>query len=242
MRLHFRESSVDYGHYSFPYRVLAERENGESLSSIYEQGFLPASNDAAEEKELFYLARSLRLDLQNLAYDKKRRYLQRRGQEAGLQTKNCSIKELTERHPDWLELSISWTKDRFDHPYMTSSRLNHVLRHSFLSEAIATYCEAELVGVTLLPQDLASAHYWFVFYNPNWSPDRSLGKWILGDCARHYKELGLDYLYLGTCYTTKAAYKFQGISSGVQFYEGSAWSNSIDELQKRLRSDEENAY
>lgn len=237
MRLHFRESSVDYRHYTFPYRVLAEKESSDTLASIYEQGFLPASNDYAEERELFYLARSLRLDLRELGFDKKRRYLQHRGTETGLHSNRLSIKELMASHPRWKESVIEWVEGRFQPPYMTSERLEYILKRNFLTQCIATYCDTELVGITLLPHDAAIAHYWFVFYDPEWNPARSLGKWILGDCGRLHQEQGFEYLYLGTCYTKTAAYKFQGIASGVEFYEGSTWSDSIEELQKRLTSD-----
>lgn len=238
MRLHFRESPIHYTQYHFPYQVFAEREDADPIAAIYEQGFLPASNEIADTRELFYLARSLRLNLSKLSFDKKRRYLQRRGTGEGLRSEQISLSALAKKHPHWEDDALRWVEERYEPPYMTGDRLRYLLQRSFLKNALVSYAGDQLVGIALTPEENRIAHYWFVFYDSGWNQARSLGKWILGNCARIYQEQGFDYLYLGTCYGKAAAYKLHGVTAGVEFFTGSAWSGSLTELQELLALDE----
>ena len=237
MRLHFKERPVNYQAYCFPYQVYAAKEPGDSLASIYDQGFLPVSNDLHEGRELFYLARSLRLDLSTCQYDKKRRYLQRRGADAGLTSERVTLVELGKRHPDWKAQAVQWVEGRFDPPYMTLERLDFITGQSYLKNAVIIHAQSELVGLALIPEGDPVAHYWFALYNPFWEPSLSLGKWILAECAEVYKKLAYRHLYLGTCYTQTAAYKFQGMTQGVEYFDGTDWSSDKDTLLKKLEAD-----
>src|SRR4028118_126285 len=63
MRVFFSESGANYGTYTFSYAIYCVKENQAELPEIYQRGFLPYSGDTTLTEEVFYLARSLRVDL-----------------------------------------------------------------------------------------------------------------------------------------------------------------------------------
>ena len=65
MKIFFSENNVDYGTYTFNYAIYAQKESMAELTEIYDKGFLPYTGNINIESDLFYLARSLRVDLQN---------------------------------------------------------------------------------------------------------------------------------------------------------------------------------
>lgn len=238
VRIFRRESTVDYGRYRFAYTEHAEVAPGEPLESVYAQGFLPASHDPAERRLGFYRARSLRLDLGTYAFEKKRRYLQRKGTEAGLRWEAMPLETFTAQAPtDWKARVLGWIADRHEVPFMDTNRLERILGMPFLREVAVVHAGTEWVGLVLLPGDTTWAHYWFCLYDPAWQPARSLGKWILGETARALAEAGRAHLYLGTAYGRKSAYKHQGITAGVEFFDGDVWSGDLVELARRQDAD-----
>lgn len=238
MRTFLREYPPEYDRYRFNYGCFAELEPGDPLDAAYEAGFLPASNDTREPACLFYLARSLRLDLSEVRFDKKRRYLQRRGTDNGLQWKLETKEQFLAAAPvEWAETALAWVARRYDPPYLTADRLRYLLGRPFLSHIATVSAAGHPVGFVLLPQGEQSAHFWFSLYDPDWHPERSLGKWMLGASIENLQERGFRFLYLGTCYGQRSAYKFQGITSGVSFFDANAWSGKMEELEARLRLD-----
>lgn len=239
MRIFQEEAPVDYGSYRFPYVQWAELDAGESPEEAYASGFLPASHRFEDPRVLFYRARSLRFDLAALAFDKKRRYLQRRGEKAGLRWTRHPLDAFCAAPPEaWKERVLEWVRRRHDPPFMTAGRLEHLLQKPFLNEVAVISAGDRWVGLVLLPRTAKSAHYWFSLYDPDWEPSLSLGKWILGETAAKLRAEGLHHLYLGTAYGDKARYKFQGASAGVAFFDGNGWSTNLDELDRRLTADD----
>ncbi|MFW6354034.1 MAG: GNAT family N-acetyltransferase [Verrucomicrobiota bacterium] len=238
MRIFFREAGVDYRRYAFPYQVLAEVSPGEDLAAAYASGFLPASHDPAERRLLFYLARSLRLDLSRLVLAKKRRYLQRRGAEAGLRLSlETKVAFLDRARADWQETVLAWVEARAQPSFLSPARLAFLLDRPFLREVGVVRAGDQWVGLVLLPAGPGWAHYWFAFYDPAWQPERSLGKWILGETARQLTDGGAQHLYVGTCYGARAHYKFQGFEDGAEFFDGEQWSADRAALTQRLAGD-----
>ncbi len=240
MRTFVREYPPQYAGYQFNYGIFAVMEAGEPLDELYTAGFLPASQDLAEARPLFYLARSLRVRLSQLSLDKKRRYLQRRGESAGLHWHLQTRQEFqAQASHDWKERALQWVRARYDPPYLTPARLDYLLERPFLSHVATIRRDEQPVAYVLLPIGERVAHFWFSLYDPSCAPELSLGKWILGEALRALAEYGLDFLYLGTCYGSRSAYKFQGMRDGVSFFDGNAWSADVAELERRLRHDPE---
>jgi leucyl-tRNA---protein transferase len=234
VRLFLHESSIDYARYHFAYTQWAELPPEEDPGAAYAEGFLPASHDLAEKRCLFYRARSLRLDLGRLALDKKRRYLHRRAAEAGLRWERQSLASFRDIAPaGWSERLLGWVAQRHDPPFMTAARLAYLLERPFLRQVVTIHAGEQWVGLVCLPAARDWAHYWFCFFDPTWEPTLSPGKWILAETAHRLRESGTRHLYLGTAYGPKSAYKFQGFTAGVEFFDGEGWSDDLTELARR---------
>ncbi|MGK0357470.1 MAG: arginine-tRNA-protein transferase, partial [Spirosomataceae bacterium] len=63
MKIFLSENTVDYKSYTFNYAKYCVMESIDELTDVYENGFLPYSGDLRINKEIFYLARSLRVDI-----------------------------------------------------------------------------------------------------------------------------------------------------------------------------------
>src|SRR5436309_2068800 len=72
MRLFSSEIVQSYDFYSFGYTNYALQEKGDTLDQIYNQGFLPYSG-AAGVKNVFYMARSVRIQLKDWAPNSENR-------------------------------------------------------------------------------------------------------------------------------------------------------------------------
>ena len=63
MKFLFSESSIDYNNYKFGYSVNLVLNDYDSIESVYSQGFLPYTGNIKNKEEVYYLARSIRVDL-----------------------------------------------------------------------------------------------------------------------------------------------------------------------------------
>jgi len=55
-----------------------------------------------------------------------------------------------------------------------------------------------------------------------------------------FAELGVIYLYLGTCYSQTALYKTQ--FAGAEFFNGFRWSEDLDELKFIIQRDKTESH
>ena len=65
MKIFYSEYLAQYASYTFSYAVYCLKEKDEELPLILEKGFLPYTNDLTIKKDVFYLARSVRISLEN---------------------------------------------------------------------------------------------------------------------------------------------------------------------------------
>ena len=63
MKIFFSEYLNDYSTYTFSYAVYCLKESNEETSLIYQQGFLPFTAKLTFAEDIFYLARSVRINL-----------------------------------------------------------------------------------------------------------------------------------------------------------------------------------
>ena len=78
MKIFKSESFVDYRTYTFNYATYCIKEAASEIPEIYSKGFLPYSNNTDLKHETYYLARSLRVDIDNFkASSENRRVLKK---------------------------------------------------------------------------------------------------------------------------------------------------------------------
>ena len=63
MRKILKEDRVDYKNYKFGYTFNTVLEESDSVEEAFKSGFLPYTGDLNNYKEVYYLARSIRINL-----------------------------------------------------------------------------------------------------------------------------------------------------------------------------------
>lgn len=228
------EHSTDYANYKFAYTRYVVLEKPDELDAIYPLGYLPYSADVSETIHRFYMARSLRLNLADIQFDKKRRHLQRQIAASDIRTKILNREQLLEHcDPHWQTRILSWMEARFDKAYLSANRLKYILSKPYANRLMSIQWQNQPFADILLCCGQQSAHYWFAFYDPQSPACDSTGKWLIGHFIDWAKSQQLQYAYLGTCYAETSAYKFQGLNP-IDFWDGNQWNPNKAELKKRL--------
>ncbi|MCD8483980.1 MAG: GNAT family N-acetyltransferase [Verrucomicrobia bacterium] len=228
-----QEYAVDYVNYRFAYCRFRELEHLSELDDAYAAGFLPASGEPFPEPLLFYQARSVRVDLRNFSFNKKRRYHQRQLDETGVEFDVMSKAEFRSEAALMEELrgeALEWVKARYPHSYLPPARLEFILERPFLTHVARARHGAHTLGYALICRGTHSVHYWFALYRPQVSSSLSAGKWLMGRFLQWAATQELSYAYLGTLYGSKSAYKIQGIN-GCSYFNGRGWSTDFSTLQ-----------
>lgn len=230
MRRFRSEFFNDYTTYSFGYCEYAERGRDEGVGAFYGSGFLPYSGDPRMEADLFYRARSLRVDLGNLRFDKKRRYQNRAVEKAGVvfraEKKEAFLKRAGRR---FRGDALRWIEQRFEQAYLNEARLDYVLGKDFLNTVLSASIGGRAVAYALVCRWEEGFHFWYSFYDSERHGKLSLGKWLMGRALEWGAGEGLAHGYLGTVYGAASAYKTQGVE-GASFHDGNGWVADKDRL------------
>jgi arginyl-tRNA--protein-N-Asp/Glu arginylyltransferase len=223
MKLLFSEARTDYEHYVFPYAVWAFPEPGETPADLFEAGFLPSTRNL----DRFYLCRHLRVSLRNLKLTSENRRVLRKGAEFDLR---LVARRDFSFDTEWRDFCKMYTDLRFSGRGMTYERLDSlfsspVTTHVLVVSETAT---GRRVGLATLYLEGGLGFYYYAFYDMRLMK-RNLGMFMMTSAVRLAAEAGMEYLYLGTCYSESALYKTQ--FQGVEFFNGHRWSPSLDELK-----------
>jgi arginyl-tRNA--protein-N-Asp/Glu arginylyltransferase len=234
MKLFFSEYKVDYPKYHFPYQVLLSREDDDDIDKIFDMGFLPSRS----KLNLFYLARSIRVNLSKLEPSSENRRILRKTEYL-----NLEVKDLKEFDYDYTmgKLGKDFYEKRFGKGVMSAFRIkwlftsgscSHVLVYKDPS-ASSGQCGDMIVGYCPVVKTDKLMHYAYPFYDVRYF-EKNAGMGMMLKAILHAKESGLDYVYLGTCYTEKSLYKTQ--FEGVEYFTGFSWSDDIEKLKELIRS------
>ncbi|MBU0975697.1 MAG: hypothetical protein ABIE03_06885 [Patescibacteria group bacterium] len=223
MKFLYKEEGPDYGIYSFPYRVYAMREDNDNLDDIYQAGFLPSR----KEMNLFYLARSTRIDLEKFELSSENRRISRKTEylepdvvqlanfvydyKIGKMGKDFYAQRGEEK---FSAFKIKWL--------FSSGTCTHIVifKDNQNQGKIVGYCLANLTAGLM--------HYAYPFYDLAYL-DKNAGIGMMTRSIVDAKERGLRYFYLGTCYTKPSLYKTQ--FSGFEYFDGEKWNSKLDDLK-----------
>ncbi len=232
MKIFASEFGHSYETYSFAYTLYAKKEDADTLSELYEQGFLPYSG-AKNVYDLFYMARSVRSKIQEWNPSSENRRVLRLYD--GIFTKK--IKSLSEIRNDKHFINLCLSYFNLAHgSVMPRERLDLILDTNLITTVIEHSLTDIPVAYILLVEDEKISHYWFSFFSHEYAKS-SLGMWLGLDHIRDLKGGTKEYFYFGTCYAEKALYKTN--VEPLSFWNGRIWSDDIKELKKLCRSDTE---
>lgn len=238
MKIFFSEHQVIYSSYTFSYGVYCLKETQDELAEIYTRGFLPYTGNLKIKKDIFYLARSVRVNLENFSDTSENRRVNRITSELGIHVDVISKNKFDAENPEFLSFCQQFAEERFDGGRMDKDRIRHIFHCGTFSHIIVFQSVEKIYGYVFAAIHGDMLHYWYSFFDIAFLKSHALGKWMMWRAIRWAKDNGLKYVYLGTCYKTKALYKVRD-HNGVEFFDGVRWNNDTKLLKHLCQLDEE---
>ncbi len=229
MKIFFSEYKADYSKYNFPYQVYAVKESSDSNLDFYEKGFLPTRI----HKDLFYLARSLRINLNKFTPNTENRRIFRKTDYLSYEI--YPLNEFT-YHYEIGKMAVDFSKERFHGTKFTQQSVKKLFKESSMTHVLEFSDKTvdEKIGYALcLLEEKSIMHYSYPFYNTSYF-DRNLGMGMMLNAINYAKMNLMNYVYIGTCYTKESLYKLQ--FDGAEYYNGFKWDFDIDNLKKLIAS------
>jgi len=237
MKIFRSESLVDYDTYTFNYAIYCKQDNFNETDKIYSLGFLPYSNSLQLKEPFYYLARSLRVELDKFTSTSENRRVNKKFIELNPQI-NIIERENFNFNDNFYDFCLNYAQKRFD-GNMPKERFKYILNWKYLSHIIEFKTKkGELLGYVLAVMTKNIIHYWFSFYNLEYS-SIGVGKWMMFKSIELSYKLGLKEIYLGTCYGEKAKYKMRDFK-GLSYFDGNTWQTDMKRLKQKCKSDTEN--
>ncbi len=236
MRIVFSEYQADYATYTFGYAVYCVQEHLKETPDIYDRGFLPYTGDITLSQNIFYLARSVRVDLQHFTDSSENRRIDRKAQPLGINMTIAERADVDSENPAFVACCTQYAETRFSGGQMDAQRLSYVLTRSSASHIVTFSTGDSILGYVVACITPEILHYWYAFFDVTYLRSHCLGKWMMWRTIRWAKDKGLQYVYLGTCYGEKSLYKVRD-HRGCEFFDGAGWNADLSRLKALCRHD-----
>ena len=238
MKLFRSEYLNDYSNYTFGYAIYAVKEEQGDITPIYNSGFLPYTGNPRLKYPVFYLGRSIRIDLENFSSSSENKRVDRKSQDLNPQVNRFKITEFDIENNEFTDFCLNYAHERFSNNAMDKSRLKYIL-HSGIATDIFRFTPAadsdETLGYVLAVVNDEILHYWFSFYDTSYISEFALGKWMMWRMIKWSKDNGLKYTFLGTAYGEKSLYKIRDFKA-LEFFDGNNWNNDIKLLKSLCKT------
>ncbi len=238
MKIFRAEYLNDYGHYTFSYATYALMESPDDISGIYNGGFLPYSAKIDLKYPVFYLARSLRIDLNKFADSSENRRVDRKLNGMNPVIERYNINDFDTKDEAFLNFCMDYASERFSGNAMNRKRFEYILNAGIATDIFRFYNpdDSRLLGYVLAVVNDDIFHYWFSFFDTRYLQNFPLGKWMMWRMIKWSKENNLKYIFLGTGYGNKSLYKIRDFK-GIEFFDGNFWNPDISILKSLCKSD-----
>lgn len=236
MKIFRSESFVDYSSYTFNYATYCIKEKQNEIPEIYDKGFLPYSNDINLQYETFYLARSLRVDLDRFTESSENRRVAKKIAELDLSFEIVAIIKFDINDKAFFNFCLNYGKQRFSEG-LDSERLKYILNTKSISHIFEFKIKNKKIGFVIAIIEDGTLHYWFSFFDMAYQ-NYSLGKFMMYSVIEWAQENNFSKVYLGTCYGEKSLYKVRDFK-GLAFFDGNQWNNDMKLLKVKCKSDNE---
>ncbi len=234
MKIFRSESFVDYSSYTFNYATYCIKEKQLEIPEIYSKGFLPYSNNTDLKYETYYLARSLRVDLNRFKETSENRRVVKNIANFNPSIKIPSICDFDVDNKDFQNFCLAYAEKRFSEP-IDLARLQYILNTKSISFFFEFEIDNKKVGYVIAIIEGNTLHYWFSFYDLEYQK-YSLGKFMMFSVIDWAKKNNLEYVYLGTCYGEKSLYKVRDFK-GLSFFDGNNWNQDMKLLKHKCKTD-----
>ncbi len=236
MKIIFAENLIDYNNYKFSYSVNSILDDKDSIENCFSKGFLPFTGDTNNTNEIYYLARSVRVNLKDYErLSENNRVIKNAKNKYNIDFKSYEKNALI-LNEDFIDFCISFSKERFSNNTLTKDRLQLIFSRKNFNNIYTFSIDKKVIGYVLWYENENIIHYWFSFYDTNYLKEFPIGKYMMEHLVYYAKENNKKYIYLGTCYGKKALYKVRDFK-GIEFYDGNNWVNDIRILKNKCKSD-----
>lgn len=236
MRIFKSESFIDYSTYTFNYAIYCIKEAQKEIPEIYQKGFLPYSNNIDLQYETYYLARSLRVELDQFKESSENRRVAKKITLLQPTITLTPISEFNINDNSFKNFCLDFASKRFSEA-ISMDRLNYILKSESITHVFEFSLNQKKVGYVIAIIESGTLHYWFSFFELDYQ-EYSLGKWMMFSVIKWAAENNLNYVYLGTCYGEKSLYKVRDFK-GLSFFDGNKWNSDMKLLKLKCKSDNE---
>lgn len=234
MKIFRSESLVDYSTYTFNYAIYCLKESKSELPDLYDMGFLPYSNNPDLEEEIYYLARSLRVDLVDFRESSENRRVGKKILEMHPDFEVVPIEKFDVNEAAFVSFCMDFAEQRFSES-ISEKRLNYILNNPSISHVFKFTLNDVEVGYVIAIIENGALHYWFAFFALDYQV-YSLGKWMMFSVIEWAAKNNLKHVYLGTCYGEKSLYKVRDFK-GLRFFDGNQWNDDMKLLKQKCKAD-----
>ncbi len=235
MKIFRSESFVDYSSYTFNYATYCIKEDQREIPEIYQNGFLPYSNDTDLEVETYYLARSLRVELDHFNDSSENRRVAKKIADLKPGFSLIPVENFDINDKGFLDFCMDFASRRFSEK-ISKERLKYILKTESITHIFEFTLDEKKVGYVIAIIENGTLHYWFAFFDLNFR-EYSLGKWLMYSVINWAAQDNLKYVYLGTCYGEKSLYKVRDFKS-LSFFDGNRWNKDMKLLKQKCKSDD----
>ncbi|MEN0051789.1 MAG: GNAT family N-acetyltransferase, partial [Bacteroidota bacterium] len=223
--------------YTFNYAIYCVKENDSEVPKIYKGGFLPYSSDPNLQHETYYLARSLRVQLDRFSDTSENRRVARKMASLDIQVEAMPKADFDLNQADFFNFCLSYAQARFSNNAMNAERLQYIFNRDSANYLLHFTSNQKTVGYVLAIVHDDVFHYWYAFFDSQLLNEYPIGNWMMWRSIHWAKEQGLKYVYLGTCYGKSALYKARDFR-GLAFFDGMQWNEDIKLLKTLCKEDE----
>ena len=232
------EFNNDYTTYTFGYADYAVMESVRELNILYKEGYLPFSGNIKLNYPVFYLARSLRVDLNIFRDSSENRRVSRKVSEIDPILERVTLTKEISDNKNFLDFCLSYAEERFTNNAMNISRLRYILECGIATDLFKFVGknDSDPFAYVLTAIDKDCLHFWFSFYDTRFLENVPVGKWLMWRMIHWAQENSMRYIYLGTAYGEKSLYKVRDFN-GLEFFDGTFWNSDMEFLKQKCKND-----
>jgi leucyl-tRNA---protein transferase len=224
MKYIFNELNLDSKDYQYPYMIYAKKEEDEDIDRVYSMGFLPTRI----EKNLFYLSRNLRINLENFELTSENRRILKKVE--GLEMESKSLENF-EFSYDISKLAAEYFKSKFGKKIISTQKLKWLFESNFFTNILVYKYNGKKIGYCISMETPDLLHYAYPFYSEEMI-NSNIGMGMMLKAILYAKETERKYIYLGTVYTEQSQYKLQ--FKGLEWFDGQEWNRDINLLKEKI--------
>ena len=230
------EDRIDYQNYRFGYCVNIILEEDDSIEKAFERGYLPHTGNAKNTEEIYYLARSVRINLSRyVRLSENKRVIKKI--KSSLNISVDEHKKENFNHDNKFEkFCIKYSKERFSNESLSNERLQLIIKRKNYNKVYEFKSDKDPIGYVITFSNNNIIHYWFSFYDTKYLESMPIGKFMMEHIIHRAKKNNKKYIYLGTCYGRDSLYKVRDFK-GIEYFDGNEWIDDIEKLKSLCKID-----